>query len=311
MAYSSAIALRPDFVRAWLSRGLIHLRRREARLAQRDFDEAIRLEPTLADAHINRALARQQRADRQADAGRRKELLQQAIADLTTALELKTAHTRVYFIRAQLRERLGDRSGARADRQRGLALTPNDENSFVARGIARLETKDVAGALADFDGALKRNPWSYPALRNKATVLAESQGKLAEAIRILDRAIERYPDFSILRGGRAVYHARLGQRRRALADVRECLQRDTSPFMLYQMAGVHSLLSRSVEDDDHRAGLRLFASALRGGFDQFALIESDKDLANLRRDDQYRRLLRAAQALAASQTPAVRRGPDP
>jgi serine/threonine protein kinase/tetratricopeptide (TPR) repeat protein len=302
-AYSGAIALRPNFSRTWLRRGQVRLQRHEAELAERDFGEAIRLEPTLAEAYVNRALTHRQKALLEKKEAARKRMLEQAVADLTTALEHKTAHTRVYFMRAGFRKLLGDRAGAKADRRKGLALTPNDENSFVARGMARLEDDDEEGALADFEAALKRNPWCYAALSNKAYIRAEKQGKPAEAIAILDRAIQRYPDHLDLRGGRAVYHARLGHRKEAVADIEFCLLRDTSARRLYQMASAHALLSRG-KDHDHREALRLLAAALHKGFDQFSVIEDDPDLANLRRYPECRRLLNAARALAATPDPA-------
>jgi tetratricopeptide (TPR) repeat protein len=264
--------------------------------AEHDLDEAISRGPALTDAYVNRALVRNQKALKQKGPADRKKLQGQAVEDLSRALELKTAHTRVYFMRARIRDQLGDGAGARADRKQGLALVPSDEADILARGMARLETGDVNGSLVDFEAVLKRNPWSYPALSNRAYILAEKQGKLPEAVGILNRAVEHYPDNVRLRGGRAVYLARLGRRREALADVRECLQRDTSATLLYQMAGVCSLLSRGT-DDNHREALKLFASALRKGFDQLPLAQSDPDLAALRRDPEFWRLLRAARLL--------------
>src|SRR5207245_1605920 len=97
----------------------------------------------------------------------------EAIRDLTNALELGAPYTRVYFARADARERVGDRDGARHDREEGMRREPVDELSWVARGVARVkEGGDPEGALTDFDRALKLNPTSLPALLNKAHVYA-------------------------------------------------------------------------------------------------------------------------------------------
>ena len=99
-----------------------------------------------------------------------------AIADLTAALDRGATETRIYFIRAEARARSGDRDGAERDRAEGLRRVPADAESWVARGLARLPG-DPAGALADFEEALKLDPRSRSALQNKAAVLSERFGR--------------------------------------------------------------------------------------------------------------------------------------
>ena len=56
------------------------------------------------------------------------------IADINQAIERGAAAARVYLIRAQVREKLGDAAGAREDRQLALRTEPGDEAGWVARG---------------------------------------------------------------------------------------------------------------------------------------------------------------------------------
>src|SRR5204863_343143 len=83
-----------------------------------DFEETLRLRPGLASAHVNRALARMGLRDNAS-----------AVADLTKALDLGAAETRIYFIRGEARARSGDRAGAERDRAEGRRRTPADETS--------------------------------------------------------------------------------------------------------------------------------------------------------------------------------------
>ena len=98
--------------------------------------------------------------------------------------------------------------------------------------------------------------------------------RLDEAVAVLDKAVELYPDDVRPRAGRGVYLARLGKRTPALKDAEEALLIDTSPPNLYQVAGIYALTSRQ-EPDDQKEALRLLASALKKGFG-FEYLEIDR-----------------------------------
>jgi eukaryotic-like serine/threonine-protein kinase len=290
--YSTAIVLWP---RAhWLlyfDRGLSYLKQQEFALAAADFDEAVGLRPEAPEPYINRALARQ---------GLRQ--FAEAGDDLTHALELGAPYTRVYFMRAWVRERAGDAEGARRDREAGLKGEPRDEESWVARAVARLG-RDPDGALADLDKALEVNPRSLSALQTKAHVLANAPGRARDCLRVLERTVDLYPDFVSARSGRGVLRARLGQGEAALADAEESLRLDGKPATLYQVAGIYARLSG--ERPEHRVkALQLLSAALREGFG-FDLLERDQELDSIRELPEFRRLVEAARALrpASGQKP--------
>ncbi len=191
-AYDVCLALTPDFYWAHFNRGLARHRQKDYPGAIADFDAAARLRPAATDAYVNRALARQGLQDY---AG--------AIADLTRALEGGAPQTRIYFIRARVHTLMKNPEATQADMTSGLKLVPTDEQSWVARGLARVDT-DPEAALADFEKALELNPTSRAALQNKAHVLAEKLGRTADAASVLDRVIELYPDYLPARGPRGV-----------------------------------------------------------------------------------------------------------
>src|SRR5262249_18571621 len=157
--------------------------------------------PDLQDGYINRALARQ---GLKQFAG--------AIDDLTTALKIDDSVTRLYFMRSLARERAGDKTGAEQDFQKGLSKEPSDEKSWNARGSARLKRKDYEGALADFEKGLLINPFSRATLNSKVHVLSEKLDRAKDAVPVLDRILQLYPDYVPARSGRGVLHARLGNR---------------------------------------------------------------------------------------------------
>jgi tetratricopeptide (TPR) repeat protein len=283
--YTACIALWPKYPWSYFNRGLVYLRQRDYARAGADFDQAIALRPDHAEPYINRALALQGRGQ-----------YEEASADLTHALDLGAPYSRIYFMRARVREKAGEVEGAKTDREEGLRREPTDESSWIARGLARL-TQDAEGALADFNQALKLNPRSLGALQDKAYVLAERLGRPREALQTLDRAVMLYPDFIAARSGRGLLQARLGRRQAAVADAEETLRRDTTPPILYQVAAIYALTSRTRADDRLKA-LQLLSAALGNGFGADR-VETDKDLDALRDDPEFRRLVSGTRALAA------------
>jgi serine/threonine protein kinase/tetratricopeptide (TPR) repeat protein len=280
--YTTSIALWPEFPWTYFNRGLTYLRQNDFAGARQDFDHVVSLRPDYAEAYINRAVALQ---------GLKK--YEAAIQDLTQALQLGAPYTRVYFMRARVRQMAGDQAGAQRDFTEGLRQTPTDEKSWIARGFAKLPA-DLPGALADFEKAAELNPRSLAALQNQAHVLSKL-GRNQQALQVLDRVVELYPDYVPARAGRGVLRARLKQRKEALEDADDALARDFGAATQYQVAGIFALTSQQEADDRHEA-LRYLSSALRRGFG-FDLLEGDKELDPIRDRPEFRKLVNAARAL--------------
>src|SRR5262249_44112332 len=145
--------------------------------ARADFTRAIALDPSSPEPYIERAAVRASEGN-----------LPEAEADLTRALEAGGEPVRGHLFRASVRQQRDDKVGARADREEGLRLAPVDDRGWVARGIERLSA-DPHGALADAEEALKRNPFSVPALQLKAHILGERLNRADDALAVLDRAV--------------------------------------------------------------------------------------------------------------------------
>jgi tetratricopeptide (TPR) repeat protein len=286
--FDTCLALWPEFYGGYYQRGRAHLERKDYPKALADLTEALKRRPALMPARIDRALA---------FAGLKKH--NRAIAEITKLLTVDEAPTRLYFMRAEFREQVGDRQGARRDRAEGMSRQPADELSWVARGVARLPA-DPKGALADFDAALRLNPNSGLALQDKAHVLAEYMGKTKEAVAVLDRALALNAEDVSARAGRGVLLARLGRRQAALRDAVAALQVNNQPATLYQVAGIYALTSRT-NPDDRAEAFRLLAAALRGGYG-LELVAGDRDLDPIRSLPRFRQLVNAAQTMRGAES---------
>ena len=278
--FTVAIILRPNSPWPYFHRGRAELERGEWEDARADFERAVGLRPAFASAYAHRGLARLNAGD-----------LAGASADFTEALGRGAPETQIYFLRAEARARSGDADGSARDRLEGLRRAPVDAESWVARGLARL-AGEPAGALADFEAALRLDPRCRSALQDKAVVLSERLGRAPEAVATLDRAVELYPEFTPARIGRGVLLARLGRREAAHRDAEAARRADPSAATAYRVACIYALTSRSVPADREPA-LRTLAAAVDREASWVEVARTDADLDPVRETSAFRELLEA------------------
>ena len=285
MCFGACVALRPESAPAWQNRGLAFFLMRLYPDARADYDQALKLDPKHTEAYIQRAELREATGD-----------LDGAIEDYTLALASGTAPARVYFKRATAKFMKKDFNGAKADREAGFKILPADELSWVARAENRMGD-DPKGALADVEEALKLNPWSMFALQLKAAILSGGLNRDADAIAVLDRAVELHPDHAPVRAGRGVLLARAGKREAALRDAADALRRDTHAPNLYQVGCIYALTAKT-HPDDKREALHLLWDGLKTGF-ALDIVDTDTDLDALRNDQNFKDLVKDAKAMNA------------
>lgn len=288
--FGTCIALRPELVLASVYRAASRLKLREYDGALADCNAAIAVDPALPAAYFNRALA-------QDGLGRRKA----AIDDLTHALDLGSTETRLYFLRSQWKRSSGDADGAAADRAAGLRLTPRDELSFVARGLARLN-ENPGAALADFQDALRLNPASRSALQNISVVYGEKMDRPELAIDALQRLVAAAPTDASAVASRGVYHARAGHRDAATLDAAAALKLDGEPMTHYRVGCIYAITSRS-EPADALLAVDAIAEALKKAPALSSLAASDSDLEPIRQNARFQTLLATAKQLQTATDP--------
>lgn len=287
--FTSSLALKPRFTLGLQHRGFARLNAGKYAAARADLDQVVQAWPVNCVARINRALACESLG-----------LLQEAEQDLTRALLDGCRETRVFFLRGQIRDRLGDRDGAAADFRDGLRKTPCDELSWIARGVARRKD-DPQAALSDLQKSLELNPRSVIAWQNMAHVQAECLQDLPAAILALDRVLSLQPENADALAGRGVLHARSGHRDAALGDARRALDVSSDAEVIYQVAGIHALLAPEDKLQQDEA-VRLLAQALFAKPTLARDVDTDIDLANIRPLPAVQSLLSAVAVLETSAT---------
>lgn len=279
--FDTALALKPNDPVALHYRGKVRLQLGDHPGALTDFEKALELDAPPAEVLADRALVYIQ-----------KRQSKEALTALDQALGSDSSQARLYFQRAKVKAMLGDAKGSAEDKQRGLATPPSTEFDYVTRGIAYREDRNWLNALDEFKKAEQLSPAYLPALENQSEILGEQLNKPADALTVLNRAIERIPESSLLYASRAVYHARLGHRVEALRDVSSALKFDAipQPLTLYQIGCVYALTSKTNTSDLFPA-LAYLSIALEKQFGK-EYLTSDADLNPIRSRIEFQEFLK-------------------
>lgn len=283
-AYEVCLSLDPTMPGLHFNRGLALLRSQQFKKAEEDFTQVIGVKNDWADPYLNRASSREAQGK-----------FDDAVADLTKAIDLGYPPTAVLLTRSRVYTRMGKPDLAKKDTDEGMKQKPTDEKGWITRGLLRMPkdgkggVKTFADSLADFDQALALNPRSASALQCKARCYSMA-GENRQAVGALTELLGLYPEVVDALSGRAMLHSRLGERDKAHADAEEALRLgEHRPATVYQLAGVYAMTSKT-HPDDKREAFRLLASALRNGFG-YNLLDVDRELDPLRSDAEFSRVV--------------------
>lgn len=175
--------------------------------AIRSYDEALRLEPELADKHVyfNRASCYHSLGQRDRELADLTEALRMAprwkpalfnraacyaelgksklaIADYTDAIGIDSRHSSsCYAARADQYQLLGKHKEAISDCNEAIRLEPKNAEAFFVRGCARLEMGEHDAAIADLSEAIDLNwLWRGKAFTKRADAY-EAKGEATKA----------------------------------------------------------------------------------------------------------------------------------
>jgi Flp pilus assembly protein TadD len=139
---TKAIAIRSDFAKAYLSRGMAHQHLDQTEAAIEDYSTVIRLKPKNALAYYERGIcyARLQKNS-------------QALADYDQALHLKPEMHLALNARGMIYLKQNAHQKAISDFTEAIRAAPNFAPAYQNRGHARQATGDTVGAKADRDKA--------------------------------------------------------------------------------------------------------------------------------------------------------------
>ena len=120
------------------------------------YSQAIRLDPSLAEAHYKRGTVYLAKGD-----------LPRAISDLSEAVRLRPDYARAYYRRGLAHSRNGDLDKAIQDFTRAVGIRPRYARAFNKRGLAYFRKHEFDKAIADFTAAVRLDPTYIDALFNR------------------------------------------------------------------------------------------------------------------------------------------------
>lgn len=279
--YQVAKALADHDPRAPFNRGVLQLYDRHPDEAVTDLTTATDRDPKMEDAFAMRAtallqLAAKFRGQGDVDGERRKHAL--ALDDIDTAIALGGMRYRHVSLRATLRDRLGDKAGAEADRKALETIIPTDDQDYFARGNRRSQENRPFDAMADFAKATELNPLSAQAWNNLA-VLQAALKHTRPAAESYARVIDLLPDMVSARFKRAVLLARLGERDQAVRLIEGVAPPDTDSVL--QKAAVFALCSQ-INLNDRAEALAALRWLARAGALDWEAFDRDADFDEVR-----------------------------
>jgi tetratricopeptide (TPR) repeat protein len=144
--YTEALRLKPNYVLAYVRRGLTFTRLNEKEIDVKDFKTAMNLSVYTYEDYCGIGIAKSNLGDKEG-----------AIADFNKAIHLKPDLTDAYYNRGLAKSELGDKQGAIADYDEAIRLNPNYTEAYNNRGEAKYELGDAKGAINDYNKALSLN----------------------------------------------------------------------------------------------------------------------------------------------------------
>ncbi len=247
--YTIAIQLKPDFAKAYYTRGLA--RKDDHFAAISDFDTAIRLKPDFTEAYYIRGFT--------------KHYLEQhfaAISDYDIVIRLKPDYPEAYVDRGYAKFALGQHFAAISDYDIAIRLKPDYAKAYIKRGLVKITLKQHFAAILDFDTAIQLKPNSTDAYYNRGNAKVGLEQYFA-AIADYDIVIRLQPNYADAYYNRGVAKGKLGQPSAAISDYDTAIRLKPDFAKAYYAQGLSkALLGRTLEaKQDLRIALRLAIKA--------------------------------------------------
>ena len=208
-----------------------------------DYTEAIRLEPSLSIAYLNRGLAYNKLNQ-----------YQNAISDLSFAIQLKP-DAEGYYYRGLVYYDLKQYSNAISDFTKSIEHKP-DSLAYYYRGIVYSLLKQYVYATSDFTDAIQLKPDALAYYERALIYCQEAQWE--DAISDLSNAIQLKPDLADAYCDRGIAFMNLKQYNKGIGDFTSAIQikQDGRYYynraIAYEMLGQHALAK---QDQDKAAQL--------------------------------------------------------
>jgi tetratricopeptide (TPR) repeat protein len=197
---------------AFYNRGRAYASKHDYGRAIKDYDQAIRLNPTLGNAFYSRGLAYRHKGD-----------YDRAIEDYNQALRINPKYVEAFYGRGLAYQQKAEYDHAIEDFDQVLRINPSYADAFISLGNVYAQKGEYDRGIANFDQAVSLNPLSADAFYNRGRAY-EYIGDYTRAIPDYDEALRLKPGDADALYGRGLAYRHLGEYDRALHDYDQALR---------------------------------------------------------------------------------------
>lgn len=204
--YTAALKLDPKLTSAIVNRGWAYLAREDYETASADFGAAIKIDPEVRAAYEGRGTCQREMGQ-----------YQKAIRDLTEAIRRDSTDADTFERRAKCYDALGRNEDALKDRNRAVELAPEEQIYLMSRGQTLRALKRFDAAKRDFEKAIALDPSRSEYYYELAYVYYD-EAKYDQAALFFTMAQERDPQASAYRNMRGMAYLQAENYGAALED---------------------------------------------------------------------------------------------
>ena len=182
----------------------------------------------------------------------------QAIQDLSTAIELDPKEVGPYYNRGLAYTKLRQHPEALQDYSRAIELDPKFEAAYIQRGFTFFNMGQDDQAIDDFNRAIALNPKPAAAYNGRGIVNANRRN-LDAAIRDYTKAIELVSGFEAAYTNRGLANYSLGRYEQALQDFDRVIAMDPNRTRVYVYRGLakYNLGKYDQAIEDYKTAIKL------------------------------------------------------
>jgi tetratricopeptide (TPR) repeat protein len=182
--YNKAIEIDPTLADAYFNRGLINSKKGDLDGYVADNIKVIELNPNYKYAHNNLGVAKMRKGN-----------LVDAIEAFTKEIELYPKDPLAYRNRGLASHKKGDFDAAIVDYNKAIQLNPKNAKCYISRGNTKRKKGDVSGAIADYNKAIELDPKLEKAYINRANAKVD-KGDFNGAIKDISVLLKTHPNSS-------------------------------------------------------------------------------------------------------------------
>jgi tetratricopeptide (TPR) repeat protein len=234
--YNCAIALAPDYAKAYQSRGVIFCELEDYVEAVKDLEKAADLYQKQGQEQQHQAIIKLLKKIGRAKGYYKRGIAREnqgnylgAIEDYTQTIGIEPSWALIYFNRAGVQKKIGNFKQAILDYTQAIELSPNWANAYFQRGVTRYGQGDDSGAIEDYNQTIRLDFYHADAYLERG-IVRSAQRNHVEAIEDYSHAIRLQlsnPRAYYLRG---IVYARQGEPVEAVKDLQQAAH-------LYQKQG--------------------------------------------------------------------------